>query len=687
MDDIRKSAARYRGALFHVIGGLVIFLTWRIAGMPSPGILGRLLPATWLMTALFYGKGRENAASVSGLVGFVLLASIWTTSPMLFTVAAACALGALVPSWLRISGRRMGLPGAVLPLALLATILVPFTGDEPHYARITEELFPLGGERYQRYDSQAGDPEEGVRHHQSIFPALMVPFYPLGIPGLRLFNAAAAVAAAWLLGRVARREKIPGASALAFFSIFLVPGISTFALVYPGWLVLLLFMAGLSAWFARRNTVVVLAVAAAMILIKVRFVGLSFGMLAALVLEGGKRSRWKIPAILAVTALTALLFDLVFLGGRIFWVRYGNAAFLKTLVVRPLYRIPELITAAVSTLLDTEAGLLWKAPWVLAAIAGIPRLRKENPALFRWLGIPSISYLAVLLYWTGINWNGMPTPVGRMLLPMVPLLVLSLGKVMENRGTALLLIISLAVSSILVAEPVFRFNFADGTDELLLAAAGPDSGIWELVPSYVRPAMLPFILWGVSAVIVIRLISRNSRYATGAIALSAALLFVEGSAPRTTWEAEDLPEQYRDFCGFHPPRKDPEYRKYWMFTQERMLVMNHGESRVRIPIVDPEDTVVVEITCRIPPGEILGGMILSDGKWSDTLRGCSGLPDPPAWATSIREVRVEAKPENLSPLSFTAAVPPGEDFLTISPYVFADGKVSEVYLDRIKIRR
>lgn len=681
--------SRYRGTLFHAAGGLLVFALWRVAGMPAPGTLGRLIPLAWIITAIVYGNGRLHAASAWLLGVFVLLTPFWSSSPFMYILVSSGAMAALIPGLMVVSRTRMGILKALIPLVPIILVLVPFTGDEPHYARLTERIFPGGGDAFSSFQLQRGDTVEGVSHHQNLYPLLMLPGYPLGAPGLRLMNVLIALAAAVALSWLLRSSGYRRWRELAFLGFLVVPGSSILGLVYPGWLALAIFLMGVHLYLRSGRSVWIVASAVLLLLVKMRFVGLSAGILLVLLMETRGKRKWVLPAVLLGTAATGLLLDYAFLDGRLFWVRYGNAPFLKTVVLQPLFRYPELILSALSTLVDVESGLLWKAPWVLAALAGLPVLRRENRRLFRWLGLPAVLYVMFLLFWAGVNWSGMPTPAGRMLLPLMPVLIASLGKVLDRKGTLLLIWISLALSVLQLCHPMLRFNYADGTDALISLAAGPSSAIYGWLPSAVRVHLPSFAIWTLLSILVVWLIARRSRFSEQAIAICFGLICLAGGMPRTVWEAEDLPPSMMDFCSLYPAEAEPESRAYWFFSRERMLHLSGERDRVRIPTGStPGDTVTVDIYYRAQGPDSAAGLLIECGEWSDSVFASSQVLEPPPWVTLIRDMNLDPRPENLSEISCRFLVPAIGDTLTIS-IVEGDstnGGSRGIYLDRVTVR-
>ncbi|MBD3277628.1 MAG: hypothetical protein GF388_04950, partial [Candidatus Aegiribacteria sp.] len=528
-------------ALVHFAGAILVFLFWRLGGLPSPGILGRLIPLSWFITALISGKGRVRKSTLFILSAFCMLALFWTAGPFLGIAAASAGLLGIFPELLRVSVRKYGILMAMIPLVPMVLVLVPFTGDEPHYASITEDMAPFGESSFHRYSSQAGDPTSQVTHHQRVFPALMIPGYLFGPAGLRIVNFLFALAALVLLSRLLEKYRIKGRRELTVMAMLLLPGSSVLGLVYPAWLALAVFMGAVLLSESRRSTLWVLTASAALVLVKLRFAGLSVGLITAHLITVSKKKRMRL--LVAITAIGAagLLADLVLLGGRVFWVRYGNIEFFHTLLVQPLYRSGQLALSAASVLVDQEGGLIWKAPWVIAALAGLWELRKKHRHLFHWLGLPALFYLAGLLYWAVDNWHGMPTPAGRMLLPVLPVLIASLGCAMKRRGVRILIWISLALSAVYFTWPSMRFNHADGSDVLLTRLVGAHGGLVRWLPSGVRPDVPVFAAAIALCAALVWMIRRNWRYTVHFMSSFLVLFCFLGGSKDQTWEAEDIP--------------------------------------------------------------------------------------------------------------------------------------------------
>ena len=477
MSSLTASVRERTPALVHLAGSVLVFLFWRLAGLPSPGVLGRLIPLAWFVTAIVSRKGDVSKSTLTLLTVFMLLSLFWTAGPSLGILAASAGFLGIFPELLRVSRRKYGILMAMIPLVPMVLVLVPFTGDEPHYASITEDLAPFGENGFEEFSRQEGDPAGDVTHHQRFFPALLTPGYFLGQTGLRIMSLLFALAALVFLSILLKKYRFEKRRELTVLAMLLIPGSSLLGLVYPGWLALAVFLGAALLSESRRSTLWVLVASAVLVLIKLRFAGISAGLIAAHVITSHGKKRARLPLIIIAIGAAGILADLLLLEGRIFWVRYGNVEFLHTLVIQPVYRSGQLLLSAASVLVDQESGLLWKAPWVIAAGAGLWELKKKHRNLFIWLGLPALFYLAGLLYWAVDNWHGMPTPAGRMLLPVLPVLTASLGCSMKRRGVSILIWISLALSAVYFTWPALRFNHADGSDILLTSIFEARSGL------------------------------------------------------------------------------------------------------------------------------------------------------------------------------------------------------------------
>lgn len=689
--NLRRLVEGRSGMIFHALSSILVFFIWRITGMPSPGVLGRLIPLSWLITASVYGKGGIPGLSRYLMAAFILFSLFWTLDPGFEFIAAAFGLMGIFPGLLALSSRKFGIQLALLPLIPIILLLVPFTGDEPHFASITERLITSGTGRFNEFSSQMGDPGGGITHHQSFYPALLIPGYPLSVPGIRGMNLLYAMAALVFMSKLFRDSGYKNWKQLTVFGFLLIPGSSILGLVYPGWLALAVFLCGVYSYIRSKNATWIIAAAMALVLIKFRFIGLSIGLLTALLIESKGRKRVFLSVAFVCIAAGGLLFDLLILNGRIFWVRYGNLSFIKVIILQPLYRTPEVLIAAGSSLIDIESGLLPKAPWVLAGLAGLHMLKSSNRKMFLWLGLPALCYFLILVFWNPNEWSGMPTPTGRMLLPLLPVLLASLGLIMKRKGVRILVWVSLGISALLFTHPFLRFNTADGSDSLVGRIFGYFGNLGELLPSAVRLDIAVFAGFMILAGIIIVLFIVRSRYTQYTIASAFLLICVFGGLERNSYEAEDIQPEYRNYCTIYPDESDLELRKFWFFSREKMLRLSKKDDAVILPIPENAgDSLELTVIYRSLSSGAESGIEVSSGEWCDSVYVTSEVMETPGWVRIMRNTDLPLMPENLQNIRSDFIIPLADcgDSIRITALGLdgRHGRFQGIYLDRILVR-
>ena len=695
----RLYGRRWSGAFFHATAAVTVFLAWRVLGMPFPGTLGRLIPLELALTAVIIGRRPLSELSPLFLGCFLLTALFWASGPAMLLLAAISGVLAAFPGMLAAAEGRAGMLRALLPIAPLIILLTLFTGDEPHHATITESFVAPGAGRFGNLTEQQGDPTEGTTHHQQLYPLLLVPGYPLGIPGVRLLNLLFAAGAALLLVRLLAREGMEETLArrTAVLGMLLVPGIGILGLVYPGWCALLLFTAGVLIGSGERSwgkrLVWIFLVSFLLFMLKTRFAGLSIGLIAALSVTSRGWRRWSIPMAAVAGVLCLLVLDAALLDGRLFLVRYGNSLTFRYLFTNISRHFPAVALGALSSLVDGESGLLWRAPWILAALAGFPALWRRSRRLLLWLGLPALSYLAMLFLWLPMDWASAPTPEGRLLLPAVPVLLASLGFMLRERSTRILVWVSLAVSAAYLAFPSLRFNFFDGTDSLMTALWGRFCGLVEWLPSQVRPRLATYVAWTIWAAILIGLCAfRRGKLLPAGLMATALGIGIIAAHPRTDWEGEDIPPDLRSFCVDYPEARDPSDRKHWISTIQRMLLMNDPRDSVMLPVRAGEGDRV-EVSVRFSSIRDAGpvpGIALSCGAGAESLMIASEHFEEEVLQ---RRDSLIALPwtagyfgEMTAVFSLCAGTPPCT--LTIIPLGVdpPHGPAHGIYLDRVEVR-
>jgi len=330
---------------------------------------------------------------------------------------------------------------------------------------------------------------------------------------------------------------------------------------------------------------------------------------------------------------------------------------------------------------------------VLAAIAGLPALWRTHGRLFLWLALPAATYLALLFLWMPYDWASAPTPPGRLLLPAMPVLLASLAPMLRRRGVGALVWVSLAVSAALIAFPSLRFNYFDGTDRMLGAFWGRFTALTEWLPSQVRPRLVPYVVWTAWAVLLTSLcIFRKGRMLPAGLMATALLVGLMSAGPRRSWEAEDIPPDYRTLCVDYPAELDPSERKHWISTIERMLLLNDPRDAVMLPVA-ATDGETLEVDLRfisIRDGGPVPGLAVS----------CGASPESLYASSEHFEEEVLQRRDSLIPLPLTAGyfggirellrVPAGTPPCTLRIVPLGveppHGPEHGIYLQRVEVR-
>jgi len=684
---------RYQGAIFHISAGILVFTVWRITGMPAPGTQGRLIPLAWALLSLVSGRLRVHRFSLLFLTMFVLLSIFWRTGQTVELLAVSFAVLGMLPPMLSLAEKGLWGPArAVVPFFLLSVLLVPFEGDEPHYAALVEDLAGGGSEVFGEPGGQRGDMEWGESHHTKAFPLLLIPGYPLGLNGVRTVSFMMALASSVLLALLYRKAKVPSGGKLALMGMVLLPGAGILGLLYPGWLALGLFCAGaLWGMKGRLGLPVVILVTLALTAIKFRFFFLGAGLLLVWFIR--LSSPWKSRALVLVIGGAALVLaaDFFLLGGNLFWNRYGNTGVIMLVWTNITQKTGSLILAPFAALLDIEAGMIWKAPWLLLSFAGLPEFRRRFPELFLRLGLPSLVYIAVIFLWMPTGWHSLPTPPGRLFIPLLPFMLASASMLLHKPSAKMLLWLSLLVTALCIANPWLRFNHADGTDALVTLFSGGSHSLTAWLPTQVRPALTPFLIWGAFFSSLVVLVKRT-RWGTS-LALLAASIAV-GSIVRTvpsSWEAEDLGPPERTGCVIYPSDVDPERRNYWLFDRQMMLHFEHPSDRITLDIPSGDgDSVTVEIVLRGFATDLRPGIMISCGSSTFTAFLDSEVRPLPSWVSSFRrDEEIDRIPEILADTTLSCVLFNEQgNPLVIEPVPWADdqGTLFGLYLDRIEVR-
>ncbi len=695
----RRLAAGHRGLLLSLCAGAGVFLAWRVLGMPLPGAGGRLLPLTWALAGIPLWERRFPRTAMVFLCAFAVLAPLWSLHRAVLLLAGACAAaGALAVAAEGASGGRVRLVLSLLALGPVLLASVPFTGDEPHYAALSESIIEDGdldetdnlhfADPVAGVSRQLGSLSGSVSHHQPLMALLVAPGLPWGAAGMRAASLALAAIAALLLAEVLRRSGCARPCGAAFLACALMPGLGILGTLYPGWVAAGLLCLGV--WGGLRGGRAggwALAIAILLMpLLKLRFAPLSLGLFAALLTYSRPRRRKWLLLAAAAGAVGALAADRVLLGGSLFWIRYGNFGALLALLHRTGAAAAHIAGAPLAALVDAEVGLIPRAPWVVAGLAGLAALWRRRRRAALWLGLPSALYVVVLFVWLPRTWHSMPTPAGRMMLPVVPLLAASAWQILRaGGGRRLLVFLSLGAAGAYVAAPELRFNLADGTDALLSALVGAEAAAGAL-PSIIRPAALHLAAAAMATAALVWAAASAPRRLPAALLISAGLVAAAGGVAAEGREAEDLGPEMRRGCSLYPSSPDPFLRYFWFGGQQRMLRMGHRRDLLMLPVPPGADTVRVTLTARAMAEEGVPVVVACGG---DTRRLLlrSGFQEAPDWVRGVRrrrELRVARQPGNLRDTVVTAVLPATGDSVYVGIERSPDSP-GGLYLDRVLV--
>lgn len=608
--------------------GSWVFLVWRMAGMPDPGGMGRYLPLAWLLCGLMsYGCRNSRVLPVS-MVLFTALALFWRVLPWGAHGAAASAVAGLMGMGAAVSEERLGAIRAVLPAAFLMILTVPFTSDEVRFAEIAADITGVSGYTFQ---SRPGDPAPGESHHTPVFPLLMAPGVPFGPAGMRVMGLMPVLAFAVMFRALLKKQGLPRPGLAAVLAVVLMPGFTLLGPAMTGWTAAAAVCGFAMLPRGKAGLPGTIILALFLVSLKMRYAGASAGMLLVWFLENARsrRSRWLMPCALIGVPLLMAALDIALLSGNLLWVRYGSMESLILLRINLFHRPLVLLTAALHMLLDVEAGLIPKAPWVIAALAGLPSFRRSNPGLFLRLGMPALLYSVLHLVWTADIWHGLPAPATRIFMPLVPLLAASLAGVREKGTTRLLVAVSLGVSALIASVPEARFNLALGSDILMQRL-----GVTGTAVSMIRPEGPAMLVWVLLTAMALFLSLRDGVTGMKVLLISGAVVLALPLHPHRL-QAEDAGPETVHGALLYPGNPDPGERLFWLFSKERLLVLD-----------DPRQYLIIPRGSRITLSAAGGGgAVLVIGE--DTLSVESGLlPVPAAYSLFRKGPSLPDLPEN-----------------------------------------
>ncbi len=607
--------------------GIWVFLAWRLAGMPDPGGMGRLLPLSWLLlAAVSYGCGNSSRIALS-MALFSLFSLFWRVIPWGWQGAAAAAVSGLLVMGFAVAGQRMGILRAILPVAFLMIATIPFTSDEVRFAEIASDITGTGG--YQ-FEARPGDPAPGDSHHTPIYPLIIAPGTFFGPVGIRIMGLLPLIACLLMLRALLIRGGTPSPGMTTVMAAFLMPGFTLLGPALSGWTAAAAICAFALLPGGRRGLFGTLLLGGFVVALKMRYSGAALGMFVSWYLENnhGHRRRLLIPLAVLGLGAVLLIIDRFLLNGEILWIRYGDTGTIAAIGMNLLKRPSMLLRSAFEMLLDGEAGLLPKAPWVIAAMAGMPLLRKTGGKLFGRLAFPAFFYILVHLVWSGESWHGLPAPASRIFLPVVPLLAASLAMVLERKTSRLLIGLSVGVSSLLAAVPVSRFNLASGTDNLMGLINAASQGV-----SMVRHSGAALLFWTSFAGVAFLLVRRDRDTGLKVLLAGGALAIAIPQHPGRI-EAEEAGPLFAHGAMIYPMNPDPGERTHWFFSKQRTLVLDHPGQRLYIP--------GDRITFRASGGP--GARLVTGGDTIDVETEL--MPLPTAYLPLRRGSAIPDRPEN-----------------------------------------
>lgn len=564
--------------------GAWIFVAWRLAGMPDPGFSGRIIPAAWLLAGILNGRNSQIRWFAPVVFSFTTGAWLWMLHPGGWIFTAAVAVAGLIAWGISIPKRNSyALIRAVVPVLFLSILTAEINGDEIRFAEQASTISGISSNSFSERNFRAGDISASQGHHTPMFPLLISPGLLAGDQGLRIVPVILALLTVLILAKLTDPR-------IAVVVALLYPGFGIFGLAMTGWMAAGLFALGVLLPEGRKWSTVRLLIALILVAVKMRYIGLAAGILVAeYACMPARKRKWVVPIIWISAGAMILIVDRYLLNGIIFWSRYGNVETLNLMWANIFHRPLDTVSHAVWSLVDPEAGLFFRAPWVLAAISGLFIYSRKQPAQFKRLFIPSILYWTFLIVWSGSSWHGLPAPAGRMFVPMIPLFAGGLAYVWKRKETRLLVIISIAVSALVVASPVCRYNYADGTDSIL-SLLGVKSGFSMVRSNSIQ--LVTAVLFSAAMLIVLR---KWKKYSLLSLVIIFASAFFVGIFPGG-YEAEDLPPEMVQGARLYPYVSDPVERYFWFNSRERMLELSEPGQSILLPDIQTGDTLSLLIS-------------------------------------------------------------------------------------------
>ncbi len=521
-------------------------------GLPPLGLVSITL---LVAAALLAGKRtRKGLAACAGfLVPLLLLVSgvpgagvrVLSGLALLALVFAGAALVVASAGWR--PGRVAFLPLAFLVLVAAAgrsQVLVGPQGDEPHYLMVADSLLRDGDldleqdyaqGRYARFHDAPLPPHYRVRgRHGEIYSLhaiglslLILPAWALaGYAGVTVFMALVSALLAWQVrewtAELGGREDLADAAGWLF--VLSPPLLHYAGLVFTEVPAALAVTCGLRrARSERLGWAGALAIGGAVAFLpwlNVRYAPLALVVLAHAVW------RHRRAAVALASPLVASVVGL----GYYHHLLYGFWDPRRVYGRRPELALVTLREGLPGLFLDQEFGLLVYAPVLVLALAGLVLLLRRD----RRLGLAALLAVLATVLTAGSwhMWRGGFNPPGRFLVPVVPILAVSVALVLGRRGltagTALLVGWGLWTGIGGAACPQLVHRDRDGTAPFFRRFSGAHE--WtSLLPGYVledADRRRLALVWGAALLLAVPWRSRRA----GAARVAGASLVLMGAA-------------------------------------------------------------------------------------------------------------------------------------------------------------
>jgi 4-amino-4-deoxy-L-arabinose transferase-like glycosyltransferase len=206
------------------------------------------------------------------------------------------------------------------------------------------------------------------------------------------------------------------------------------------------------------------------------------------------------------------------------WSRFGSVTETGYGGEADAYTTP-ILTGLYGLLASPGRGLIWYAPPLLIAFAGAFWFRRRNPALT--LVIAGMLVATLLLYGRYYAWHGGGVWGPRFLVPLIPVLILPAGEIVERvwetRRAAVPVVVAV-LSGIFVSALVLLVPFDRHVAQYAASASAHDHSLWSLAGSpivtHLRDVTRLDVTLDIAAV----------RYASPGLAVLALVFLLAGTA-------------------------------------------------------------------------------------------------------------------------------------------------------------